>query len=270
MGTSSSSNGPGANVPMVPPWVPPLGNPEAPPDQPVPPSTQPVAPLAPAGRFSSTRVNLGKFGSSGGSDYLRKGVGNYFKSGYGGGGGAAARFGGTARTAGTFFGALGGGGAGARSPERDALEAAVKAGAEPEQVITVLIEAISPIDGTQDSEVNRKAIAETMSELMTKNPDADLLNISAEQLGFAMALFIANDVFQRFMLDVGKTIGEKAPSIPTGLSRLKEAKDYIREVVLAQFNNLTQNGLPATKNRMISIVASTLRDAIEVFEGYAS
>ena len=267
MGTSGSSDGPGSNVPMVPPWVPPL---PAGPTSPVNP-TPPTFPLAPTGRFQSTRLNLGKFASSGDKDSLSRGVGNYFKSGYGGGGTASGRFGGTARSAGTLFGVLGGGGGGAApTPERDALVAAVRSGAGPDEVIGALIEAIRPVDGTQDAEGSRRALADTLAELMAKHPTADLLNLTHTQLNLAIALFIANDVYARFFLDVGKSIIEHAPSVTMGLSRLKEVKEYIREVVIAQFNKLWAASMPASSGRMVELVASALKDAIDVFEGYAS
>ncbi len=267
MGTSGSSDGPGANVPMVPPWVPPL---------PMAPTTAvnqtpPAVPLAPPGRFQSTRLSLGKFASLGDKNWLSRGVGNYFKIGYGGGRTAVGRFGGTARTAGTLFGALGGSGSGAaRTPARDALETAIQSGAGPDEVIGALIEAIKPVDGTQDAEGNRRALADTLSELMTKQPTADLLNLTPAQLNLTIALFIANDVFARFFLDVGKSIVEHAPSVTTGLALLKEAKEYIREVVIAQFNRLWAAGVPATSVRTVEVVASALKDAIDVFEGYAA
>lgn len=252
---------------MVPPWVPPL--PTAPTAPVIP--TPPTVPLAPPRRFQSTRHNLGKFASTGDKNSLSRGVGNYFKKGYGGGGTASGRFGGTARSAGILFGALGGGGGGeAPTPERDALEAAVQSGAGPDEVVGALIEAIKPVDGTQDAEGGRRALADTLSELMTKHPTADLLNLTPAQLNFTIALFIANDVYARFFLDVGKSIIERAPSVTTGLSRLKEVKEYIREVVIAQFNKLWAAGVTATSGRMVEVVASALKDAIDIFEGYAS
>jgi hypothetical protein len=268
MGTSGSSDGPGPNVPLVPPWVPPL--PTAP-TAPVNP-TPPTVPLAPPARFGTTRLNLGKFASTGDRDYLSKGVGNYFKTGYGGGGTASGRFGGTAQSAGSLFGALsGGGGAGvARTPERDALEEAVRNGAGTDEVIGALIEAVRPVDGTQDAEAGRRALADTLSELMTRHPTADPLNLTPAQINLSMALFIANDVYARFFLDVGKSIIEHAPSVTTGLARLKEVKEYIREVVVAQFNKLTATGIPTTKSRMVEVVSSVLKDAVDVFEEYAS
>ena len=252
---------------MVPPWVPPLPNAPAVPINPTPPT----APLAPPGRFQSTRVNLGKYSSSGDRDYLSRGIGNYFKTGYGGGGTASARLGGTAQSAGTLFGALSGGGAGApRTPERDALEAAVRSGAGIDEIIGVLIEAIRPIDGTQDSEGGQRALANTLSEVMSKHPNADLLNLTPGQLNLTMALYIANDIFARFFHDVGKSILEHAPSVSTGVARLKEVKEYIREVVVAQFNKIVAAAMPTTRSRMVELVSSVLRNAIDVFEEYAS
>jgi hypothetical protein len=268
MGTSGSSSGPGPNVPLVPPWVPPLTPPDESTEPEVSPPTPP--PLAPSGRFYSTRLNLGRYASSGDRDSLTRGVGHYFKSGYGGGGTATARFGGTAKTAGALYGALSGGGRAQRTPERDALEAAIKSGAGTEKVIEALIEAIKPVDGTQDAEANRKSLADALSELMTKHPAADLLTLTPEQLTLAMALFVANDVYARFFLDVGKAIIEHAPSVSTGLSRLKEVKEYIREVVIAEFKKLTSASMPTTRGQMVGIVSTALRDAIDVFEGYAT
>lgn len=272
MGTSSSSNGPGANVPLVPPWVPPIPPPDdAGEDAPTPiVPTSPQIPIAPSGRFQSTRLNLSRFASSGDKDNLRRGVGNYFKSGYGGGGTAARRFGGTANTAGALYGALSGAAGTRGTPERDALEAAVRSGGSTESIISALVEAIQPVDGRQDSEANRKALADALSELMTKHPDADLLKLTPEQLNLVLALFIVSDVFARFVLDVGKSIIDNAPSVATGLSRLKEVKEYIRETVIAQLNKITIGGVALSKNKVVNLVATALRDAIDVFEGYAS
>jgi len=264
MGTSGSSDGPGSGVPLVPPWVPAL------PTAPKAPTPSPP-PVAPTGRFQSTRVNLGKFASTGDRGYLSRGVGNYFKTGYGGGGTATARLGGTAQSAGTLLEILSAGRAGAPStPERDRLEAAVRAGGGIETVVGVLIEAIRPMDGTQDAEGGQRALADTIAELMTKHPSADLLSLTPDQLNLTMTVYIATDVYLRFFHDVGKSIIDHAPSVSAGLARLKEVKEYIREVVIAQFNKLVAAGMPTTTNRMVRLVTNVLRDAIDVFEGYAT
>lgn len=263
MGTSSSSNGPGSNVPLVPPWVPPIPVPDG--SIPLPPQ---LVPLSPPSRFKSTRTHLTKFSTSGDKDSLRRGVGNYFKTGYGGGSTAVSRFGGTPRTAGALYSVLGG--SGGSSPERDAVLAALVPGASADAVITAVIEAITPIDGSQDAEATRDALADCLAELVDKNPNVDLLNLTAPQLNALVASFVAADVFARFKLDVGKAIIEGAPTTVVGVKRLREAWEYIRETVAAEFEKLSAGSQAITKERMSQVVVSTLKDAVAVFEEYAS
>jgi hypothetical protein len=92
-----------------------------------------------------------------------------------------------------------------------------------------VVEAVRPADGTQDAESSRAAIKESLSELLTVFPDADLLNLTDDQRGAAIERFVAIDVYRRAVLDIGKTIQEKAPTASVGLSRLKEVKDYIKQ-----------------------------------------
>src|SRR5262245_13252574 len=120
MGMSRASSGSPSNVPMVPPWVP-----DVPADEPSPaeesdsspdaddeansPDQKPSPiPIAPVGRFRSTRATLGRFATSGRVNPMRRGIGQYVRTGLGGPRVAARRFGGTARTAGTLYGVLGG------------------------------------------------------------------------------------------------------------------------------------------------------------------
>src|SRR5690349_18932905 len=113
MGTSQSSDGSPPGVPMVPPWVPtppPLDKPPLPtPDDQQKSSTpppMPSVPLAPAGRFTGARKSLGGFARTGNAAAMRRGLGHYIRSGYGGAPTAANRFGGTAATANTLYHAL--------------------------------------------------------------------------------------------------------------------------------------------------------------------
>jgi len=122
MGTSQSSKGPLGGVPMVPPWVPEFPDPTPPTPPPTDvsdddvttasPSVAPASipaqpsPIATSGRFAGASRNLRKFAGDGDKRAMRRGVGQYFKSGYGGGATAVRRFGGTAQAAAGLFGAL--------------------------------------------------------------------------------------------------------------------------------------------------------------------
>ena len=280
MGTSKSSSGSPSGVPMVPPWVPDAEQPQTPPEKkdeeketsesdPQKTAAIPEAtPIAPRGRFGSTRTALGDYGSNGTRDSLRRGVGRYVSSGLGGSGTAARRFGGTATTAGALYGALGGTGTGA-SADRTTLDRDVLAGKSARQVIDAVIETACPVDGTQDTEASRNSINDALSELLNRHPEADLLELTEGQREFVVEQFVSMDVYRRFVLDVGNAIREKAPSATTALSRLKEAREYIRENVVASFEKLRNAGTRLNGSQVSRVVTQALKDAFDVFSGYS-
>ena len=285
MGTSQSSGGPGPAVPMVPPWTPELpegspgdmpaeeqeglapeneeGAPLAPPRPPIP------IPIAPAARFAGARRSLGDFAGTGDAQAMRRGVGHYVRSGYGGSSTATRRLGGAAATASALGGALAAISGGRAAEPGSPLDPVLLAGKSVDEVMDAVVEAVRPPDGTQDAEAERAAIRDALSELLTRFPEADLLNLDPEQRVFAIERFAAMDVFRRFELDLGKTILEKAPSAATALSRLRQVRDYIRETVAAAFRRLRDAGRTLTGGRIGQVVRDALKDAFEVFEGYA-
>lgn len=278
MGTSQSSSGPGSGVPLVPPWVPDV----VPVDQTAPDdnkdvaiaddSSGPVEPptvvLAPAARFRATRRALGEYARTGERSDMRRALGHYVRTGSGGSATAARRMGGTASTAGTLFAALSNIAAGRPATPGSPLDPRLLEGHSAREVMDAVVEAVRPIDGTQDAEAARAAIRDALAELLTRYPDADILNLSAEQRSFAIECYAAIDVFRRFDLDVGKAIHDNAPSAATALSRLKEARDYVKEVVAASFRGLRDLGKAITAGIVNDVVRDALRQTFQVFESY--
>ena len=290
MGTSQSSRGSPSGVPMVPPWVPAPAAPPVPPpedgepntsdqngpdDQPTPnalnspPAPSLPVPIAPEGRFRGTRLSLGNFARSGDSDDMRRGVGRYIRTGYGGARTASRRFEGTASTAGALYGALSATASGQAPAAGSPLDPVLLAGRSAREVMDAIVEAVRSADGTQDAEASRAAIKDALSELLTRFQDADLLILTPEQRDFAIERFVAIDVYRRFVLDVGKSIQDKAPSVAAGLSRLRQVKDYIKEVIAASFRKLRDASRAISTGRVTEIVRTALADAMQVFEGYA-
>lgn len=275
---------------MVPPWVPP-----APPNPPQdgeagladgggqdaqPPATsnqsvpqQPAqvqpSPIAPPARFGGARLNLGKFGRSGDRRDMQRGLRDYVLKGYGGRATAVSRFGGTASTAGVLHGALSSAAGGQAAVPGSPLDPALLAGRSAREVMDAVIEAVRPSDGTQDAEASRAAIKDALSELLTMFPEADLLNLSEDQRGFAIERFVAIDVYRRFQLDLGKTIQGKAPTATVGLARLKEVRNYVKETVAAAFRKVRAAGHRLTRGRINEVVRAALGETFQVFEGYA-
>jgi len=131
-----------------------------------------------------------------------------------------------------------------------------------------VVEAVRPVDGTLDAEASRAAIHDALAEVLTRYPDADLLNLDPEQRTFAVERYTAIDVFRRFELDVGKTIYEKAPSAVMALSRLKQVRDYVKETVAASFRTLRDAGNAITAGRVQQVVREAIRETFQVFEGF--
>jgi len=277
MGTSKSGTGPASGVPLVPPWVPD----PAPPgdddngadadgqDEENQPASAPNPPLnAPRARFGPARTSLGSFARNGTSNEMRRGLGHYVQKGLGGARTAVRRMEGTARTAGTLFGALSGTTAGQSATPGSPFDPALLAGRPVEEVMDALVEAVRPVDGTQDAEASRRAIRDAVAELLERFPEADLLNLSENHCGFVIERYVALDVFNRFALDLGKTVHDKAPSLSAALSRLKDIKDYIKETVWARFRALRRVSEQLSTRRVIDMVRQALRETFEVFEEY--
>jgi len=283
MGTSQSSNGSPSGVPMVPPWVPDIPLPGAPPEgnldvapgegetQDRPSGTEPrqPVPVAPVGRFRGTRRSLGEYAHSGGRDSMLRGVGRYIRGGYGGSATATRRFSSTAQTASALNFALSGGATNPYAAPGSKLDPVLMTGRSADEVMDAVVEAVRPVDGTQDTEASRAAIKDALSDVLTRYPDADLLNLEDQQRELAIERYVAADVFHRFELDVGKKIIEAAPSAATGLARLKEVREYIRETVAASFRKLRETGQLLVAGRIMQIVQIGLRETFQVFEGYA-
>jgi hypothetical protein len=279
MGTSSSSDGSPSNVSLFPPWTPPPLPPEPsdadqsdaaenPNDRDdnqenSPPPLPNV--IAPAGRFFPARVNLNSFANSGSRENMRRGLGHYVHKGLQGSKNAVQRFGGTTRSAGTLYGVLSGLSSGESQPDAQ-LDRALLTGRSAREIVNAIIEAVRPIDGSQDTEAAREAMQRALSAVLERFPDADLLDLTEEQRLFATEQYLALDAFNRVWLDLGKATMESAPSAASALARMKEVREYIRETIAARFRKLRAAAGALTARKVSALAAETLVEAFRVFE----
>lgn len=276
MGTSQSSKGPGPNVPMVPPWVDSspatgdsAGEDESQSDGDVDgaDAAPETSPIAPNGRWASARSCLRDYANAGGTGAMRNALRHYVRRGYGGARTASRRMGGTAITAASLGNVLRGFAAGEVSTD-GGLDKQLLSGRSTDEVMDAVVEAVRPVDGTQDAEASRAAIRDSLSELLTRFPDANLLELTPEQREFAIERFTAHDIFHRFDLDVGQAIRANAPNVATGLARLKQARDYVKQTVSASFRKLRDAGQSLTSGRIAEVVRDALHETFDVFEAY--
>lgn len=273
MGTSQSSKGPESGVPLIPPWVPDIELTTPAPEQAndpqhEDPAVDVTAALAPQARFQSARRAIGEFASGGSARDMRRGLGGYARTGYGGAATLARRMTATPRTASSLFNALGTLAAGAQlgpnAPTVDVLERASAS-----EVIDAIVEAVKPVDGVQDTEASRRAIAEALSHLLVQFPNADLLHLDIEQRFFAVESFVASDVFMRVCLDIGQVIQQRAPSAAAGLARLSEVREFVREAAASSFRGLREAGNGLTAGNVEAVCRAALNDTLAVFASYA-
>lgn len=266
MGTSQSSSGSPSNVPFVPPWVPDVSEPGDESNDGANNGEQDTA-VAPTGRWRGSRLSLGKFAQSGDSVDMRSGIGHYV-SGLGGALSGTRRFGGTIKTADRLHGALSGLARKQPIEPSSPLDPALLKDRTVREVLDAVIEAVRPVDGTQDSEASRSSINDALSDLLERFPEADLFQLSQEHREFAIERFVAYDVYRRFNLDVGGAIKGKAPNATVALSRLGEAKDYIRETVATSFQQLRNAGQRLLSDIVTQVINKSLRGALMIFEEY--
>jgi hypothetical protein len=132
-----------------------------------------------------------------------------------------------------------------------------------------VVEAVRPIDGTQDTEASRNAIRNALAELLERFPDADLLNLAEDQRLFVIERYLALDVYNRVNLDIGKAVQDNAPGSSAALSRMRQIRDYVRETIAARFRALRAAAVTLSARAVAQVAAQALRETFTVFEEYA-
>ena len=197
---------------------------------------------------------------------MKRSVGRYVRSGYGGASTTTQRLGGTISNAGALYSVLTPGEATPEPEPAARIDRALLAGRSANEIMDAVVEAVRPVDGTQDSEASRKAIKGSLSDVLERFPDANLLELTEEQRAFAIERYVALDVFQRYCLDIGKIVQDNAPNATAVLSRLKDIREYIRETVTAAFRKLRTAGQALNMLRVSQIAGAALLQAFQTFQ----
>jgi hypothetical protein len=176
--------------------------------------------------------------------------------------------GGTARVAGSLYGGLEAFRAGDPKPAELGLDKASLAGRPAREAGEKIIDAVCPVDGSQDTEARRDSLSRAISELTEEFPNVDLTALTPEQIDRLLEVFIAHDISHRIELDVGKAILEKAANYAAAVKRFEEMRQYVREKVSGVFRAKLQAGEKLTRNTGASLMGRVIRDTLSVFEDY--
>ncbi|MCK4981924.1 MAG: hypothetical protein KAS17_03320 [Victivallaceae bacterium] len=276
MGTSSSSSGPGPGLPYEPPWLdnitPDIGPPAAPsPDiDPVPepqdkPEKIPVE-TAPAGRFGPARRYLGAYMSSGDRSSLTKALGNYSRKGMGGASNVAKRMRVSTSAGAELFKTLQEVRDSSNTNIRDWVDKLTEHDLSADEIADEIIDKIITVGGSPEEESCRISMSQALSDLLTFNPDIDLMNMDNDNIWTVMELFMANEAFNRLCFDIGQMF-ESAKYTPSdSVSRMNDMRDYLKQEVSAQIQELRAVNQNPTKDEVNSLLQSAVKVTFEVFE----
>jgi len=175
---------------------------------------------------------------------------------------------GTARTAGLLHSVLSTLSSGQTPPVPLGIDPRQLAGRSAHDIADVIIEAVRPIDGTQDTETARAAIYEAQVDLLEQFPDADLTALDAQQIDLMVERYIAHDLCLHIDLDVGKSVMAHAIDAATAIHRLEEIKQFVIQTVAACFHRRRSTGTRLDQRAMTTLAQSILRDTLDIFEEY--
>ena len=249
MGTSSSSKGPRAKVPYF-HQVPHES------DDPV----ETLLPLAPLGRFRSTRNHLANFAKTGSEDELRKAIGNYVRKGYAGRQNLSSRLAGISQSAGNLWNVL-----------TDLSEGQLQnllAKQTADEIIRSIVNIVQKNFETLDNEVIRKSGYKALEHTLGVFPNADLKNLSVDERLYTIEVFVGTGIFHSIVLDVGMSIQKNAPSYKIALDRMEELYDFILSSVSSEFRAIVNRFNSVNSSQINKITEDAIENCLFVFESY--
>lgn len=260
MGTSASSKGPGAGVSFDPPWIDDINIS----GQDTQSASTPAIGIAPKARFGSARRNMGEYARSGSSDSARRALGHYSKTGMGGAQNVARRMRTSTKTASNFFNTF-------RSIRDDTSFALGKElsdlrnrGADAAEIIDVIVEHVCPKGGSIDEVSCRDSGAAALSEFMDQNPNADLCNLTDDQIWSLTAKYLGNEAFSRIQMDIGQAFEKQDVPYVDRVNRLNDMREYIQSEMAVQVDALRQ--LADQNVDMNQFFQDIVKNTFEVFE----
>ena len=270
MGTSTSSSGPKSNIPFDPPWLDdenPEGSPEnenpdddtqAPPPNDIPPSE-----IAPPRRFADARCSLGKYANIGDRNYFSRAAGHYSKKGMGGARRVGSRMRQSTRSAANLFSFLTSASTRSDTETTKWLENVKSKKLSHSQVINLIVNHVAPQTGGLDDESCRDSMAHAMSEFMEKHRDADLLELNQGQIQEITERFIANEAYNRLILDIGQVFERSAVE---GLRRRNMMREYLYSDISAAMEDLWKTNANPTKSAFDKLLQKAIQNTFEVYE----
>jgi len=270
MGTSKSSTGPKSNVPYIPPWIKP-DTPELQLAQSEKDSLETEQAnlawgISPQGRFATARRYLGEYAGTGKRENLRRALGSYSRKGMGGASNLASRMRISTTTGAALFNLLQEISKKNTPPLSEWVTQLTLRNLSVSEIADEIINQIVSTGGTLDEESCRDSIAQAMSDLIIIDPDVDFLNLDNNSIWIIIELFLANEAFNRLILDIGQLFESARYSPKDAVSRMNDIRDFLKSEISAQIQESRANTFNLTKDDMNTLLQSVVKNTFEVFE----
>lgn len=278
MGTSTSSAGPRAGVSLDPPWLdelaPPSPGGEVPGDQDdqqesVGGAGHPDEPeVAPPRRFAPARRDLGSFVRTGSTAHLARGIGHYSRSGMGGARKAASRMRASARAGAGLISLLQAARDGSDPQVASWMQNLLGTSPSSEDVADAIVQALAgAAGGSADEESLRDSMALAISELISLQPDVELLRMNDTDTWTLLQLFLGHEVCNRLSFDIGQFFESARLDPALGVQRELEMREFVKNEVGVQLAALREKTLNPTRQQLDALVQEAIRMTFEVYEG---
>jgi hypothetical protein len=229
------------------------------------PTAQPVE-IAPPRRFGNARRHLGEYASSGDRGSLKKALGSYSRNGMGGASKVASRMRTSTSAGAGLFNFLQGVRDSTDTKVRDWVNQLTSKNLSAYEVADEIIDQVISTGGSLEEESCKDSMAQAMSDLLTIDPDVDLLNMDNDSIWTVMELFMANEAFNRLNLDIGQLFESDRYSPREAVSRMNDMREYLKSEISAQIQELRTDTINPTKAEMNTLLQSAIKITFEVFE----
>jgi len=285
MGTSTSSSGPGAGASFDPPWLNELlptagGVGSAPPGDDVLPQADADSPaggqadpqlispiVAPPRRFATARKDLGTFVRTGSKSALARSIGHYSSTGMGGASAAASRMRASTSAGAGLIAFLQAARDGTDTRIASWVQDLLARNPSSDDVVDAIVQALAPPGGSEDEESLRDSMALALSELISQQPDVDLLQMSDTDTWTLLQLFLGNEVCNRLEFDMGQFFESAKLDPQLGVKRELEMRDFVKNEVGVQLAALRAKTPNPTKQQLNALIQDAVRMTFEVYEG---
>jgi len=110
-------------------------------------------------------------------------------------------------------------------------------------------------------------MAQAMQDLIAKDLNINLLNLSDNNIWSLIESFLGYEAFKRLCLDIGQTFEKSTLSPRDKVARMNEMHGYLEAEIYTQVEKLRQTNQNATSNQLNTILQDALKNTFLVYEG---